>query len=312
MRSEQEQTACEEEEVVSDPRPRTPQPGSENYDLYRTLAASSPEEGEEKEMIPELPIVATEVAPQVQKAAPAKRGRKKKAEVAATATAPPPPPPPVVVNTVPAAVVEAVVDEKPLPVRRGRKPKATAATAAIAIVESKTKVKVEEKPVEEQMQPTSPPTHNKKQKVTEIESSPRRSTRGAAAATQVTPTKVVAEMEPRPGTTVASAAVVESSSPSPKAPIVRSYGRKRKGAAAAAATVEVSPVKEQEELTAMDVDSGGAAAVPVVASSVEADDMDDKPLVKLVISKKKGSIFKSRALASNEGMNRVGCVYLFD
>lgn len=41
--------------------------------------------------------------------------------------------------------------------------------------------------------------------------------------------------------------------------------------------------------------------VEVNNADKDCDSMEEKPLAKLVISKKKGSIFKSRALVSDEG-----------
>lgn len=310
LRTEQEQSAVEEEEeTVVDTRPRTPQPGSENYELYRTLA-SSPEvdEKEQKkepeEMIPDPPQTIPEVMPDVQKPAPAKRGRKKKGEAAAAAPAPPP-----VVNVVPVVKEEEeekVVKEepKPAPARRGRKPKAAAPAPAppppppVMVVEEK------------KISAATP----KKQKISsEVEeTSPRRSTRGAASA-QVTPTKAAAaamEEGPRAGTIPSPvAAITQTAAKTPtKAapPAVKSYGRKRKGAVAAAVPEAESQtngsVAKEELITPMEVDNRGAAEAAAAEDlSSKGEDMDDKPLVKLVISKKKGSIFKSRALASNDG-----------
>lgn len=307
MRSEQEQTACEEGE-----RPRSPQPGTENYELYRTLA-SSPEVEEDKVIIPEKEAeeeVVTNIKPEIMipepevqtVKVPAKRGRKKKET---------PVPQPEVVNVVPEPE-PVTVPQKPPPAKRGRKPKAAAIAAA---------VNVKSDPEPEVV--TTPKTTPKKQKL-ELESSPRRSTRAAPATpstnssqaqAQKTPTKLAMmdEDEPKAGT-LPSPVAAQSPSPSPpKAvapPAVRSYGggRKRKGTMPVKSVAEeiITEIPDQsKEPTKTNAVKSDTKTMEVDKSVVPAVDMDvdkeDMPLVKLVISKKKGSIFKARALASNEG-----------
>lgn len=233
------------------------------------------------------------------------------------------PVPVVVAAPVAAAAVEPeTVVQKPPPGRRGRKPKVVKQIVPEPPVEPPTP---EPEPVAEMGTP-------KKMKISQPESpSPRRSTRGGGgggATPQVTPTKVAEpeeekqQEEPRTGT-------VPPNIPMEIAPpaAVRSYGRKRKGTGATAVATppveeQPSPVKsavgrarkvvngkEEKNKSEIKIPETVVTQPPVTTqmevevnnADKDCDSMEEKPLAKLVISKKKGSIFKSRALVSDEG-----------